>query len=173
VIDPAPTTVQALIQSTTGPGGLAIVLVYSFLIAVALPFPGEIVLAMPLNLGVHPHVELGLLVGTSSLGKSLGALAALRLGHGASRSGLLVRAVGRFPAAVALRDRVLAATVGRYGYLGLTAGLAVPLMPDTALIYAFSALERDYLKFAVATFVGTVARLLAVAGIAAGVLSLT
>ena len=64
MIDPAPTTVQALIQSTTGPGGLAIVLVYSFLIAVALPFPGEIVLAMPLNLGVHPHVELGLLVGT-------------------------------------------------------------------------------------------------------------
>lgn len=173
MIDPVPTTVQALIQTALGVGGLAAVFVYSFLIAVALPFPGEVVIAMPLDLGVHRHVELAVLVATSSFGKSLGAVAALRLGDGASQSGLLVRAFGRFPAAIALRERALSATVGRYGYAGLAVGLAVPLMPDTALIYAFSVIERDYLKVALATFVGTVARLLAVAGLAAGALSLT
>lgn len=173
MIDPAPTTVQALIQTTSGLGGLAVAFVYSFLIAVVLPFPGEVVLAIPLDLGVHRHAELAALVVTSSLGKALGAAAALRIGDGASQSGLLVRAFGQFPAAIAVHDRALAATIGRYGYVGLAAGLAIPLMPDTALIYAFSVIDRNYLKVALATFVGTIARLLAVAGIAVGALSLT
>ena len=47
----------------------------------------------------------------------------------------------------------------RYGYLGLALALSVPGFPDTLSIYAFSVLEEDYMKFAAATFAGSVGRL--------------
>ncbi len=167
-----PPAIQALIQSTSGPVGLAVVLVYSFLVAIALPFPGEVVLAMPLDLGLHPTAELGLLICASAAGKAIGSLIALRLGNGASRSPLFAHALEFFPVLVA-GQRAFVARVREYGYLGLAVGLSIPLMPDTALIYAFSVVETNYLKFALAAFVGTVARLLAVAGLVSGALALT
>lgn len=164
--------VQALVQSTSGPLGLAVVLVYSFLVAIALPFPGEVVLAVPLELGIHPQAELALLIGASAFGKAIGSLVALRLGNGASRSPLFVRVTGRFPA-LAAGERAFVDRVKEYGYLGLATGLAIPLMPDTALIYAFSVVETNYVKFAVAAFVGTAARLVTVAGLVNSALAVT
>ena len=46
-----------------------------------------------------------------------------------------------------------------YGYAGLALALSVPFFPDTLSIYAFTVLEDDYLKFAAATFAGSVGRL--------------
>jgi len=49
--------------------------------------------------------------------------------------------------------------VRRYGYAGMALGLSVPGFPDTLSIYAFSVIEKEYAKFAAATFAGSVGRL--------------
>ncbi|MFC6837015.1 hypothetical protein [Halomarina ordinaria] len=163
-----PPAVQSLLEFSTGPFALFVVLVYSLLVATVLPFPGEVVLAVPLDLGLSHTTELGLLVVVSSLGKAVGSLLALSLRDGATRTSPFVRLYGRVPPWLAARQRALVRRVGDHGYLGLAAGLSVPLMPDTALIYAFTVVETDRLKFALATFVGTVVRLLAVLGVVGG-----
>jgi uncharacterized membrane protein YdjX (TVP38/TMEM64 family) len=48
----------------------------------------------------------------------------------------------------------------------------VPFFPDTLSIYAFAILERDYLRFALATFAGSVGRLLVTVFVVGGTLSL-
>ena len=48
----------------------------------------------------------------------------------------------------------------------------VPFFPDTLSIYAFTVLEENYTKFAVATLVGSVGRLVVVAGVLAPFFSL-
>jgi uncharacterized membrane protein YdjX (TVP38/TMEM64 family) len=48
----------------------------------------------------------------------------------------------------------------KWGYVGLALALCVPGFPDTLSIYAFTVLEEDYVKFALATFAGSVGRLL-------------
>jgi uncharacterized membrane protein YdjX (TVP38/TMEM64 family) len=47
----------------------------------------------------------------------------------------------------------------KYGYVGLALALCVPGFPDTLSIYAVAVLEEDYYKFALATFFGSVGRL--------------
>jgi uncharacterized membrane protein YdjX (TVP38/TMEM64 family) len=56
----------------------------------------------------------------------------------------------------------------RYGYGGLAIALSVPFFPDTISIYAFAILETDYLKFAVATFFGSLGRLAVTVGLFGG-----
>ena len=60
----------------------------------------------------------------------------------------------------------------RWGYLGLAGALCIPGFPDTISIYAFSILETDYLKFALASFAGSVGRLVLVLLLTKGVLSI-
>ncbi|MFD1513085.1 hypothetical protein [Halomarina rubra] len=168
---PVPEVIQALIHEVTGPLGLLVAAVYSLLVAVVLPFPGELVLAIPLDLGFDPMTELALLVVASSIGKAGGSLLALRVGNGA-RTGVFDRLVGNVPSVVSLRESSVVTTMSRYGYLGLGVGLAIPFFPDTAVIYTFSVLEMNYAKFALAAFFGTVARLLAVAGLIGGAMVL-
>jgi membrane protein YqaA with SNARE-associated domain len=50
----------------------------------------------------------------------------------------------------------------KWGYAGLALGLSVPFFPDTVSIYAFAVLEEDDLKFALATFSGSLGRFLVV-----------
>ena len=169
---PVPEVIQALIHEVTGPFGLVVAAVYSLLVAVVLPFPGELVLAIPLDLGFDPLTELALLVVASSVGKAVGSLLALRVGNGA-RTGVFDRLFGQLPTVVSLQNAVPTDLMTRYGYVGLGVGLAIPFLPDTAIIYAFSVLEMNDAKFAVAAFLGTVARLLAVAGIVGGAMALT
>ena len=47
-----------------------------------------------------------------------------------------------------------------YGYVGLAMALCVPGFPDTLSIYAFTVLEEDHVLFGLATFVGSVGRLI-------------
>lgn len=169
-------------SSAAGLLGLVGVFGYSFLVAFILPMPGEVVLAMPIDLGLSPLTTLALVIGVSSLGKAIGSLAALRIGQQAFRFGpietlreYLLGCLYSLPDPLSRsfstvsttieQDNRFVAFVRRYGYVGLALVLAVPLMPDTAVVYAFSAIKIDPIKFAAAAFIGTVLRLLAVVGL--------
>lgn len=151
---------ESAVETATGPVGLAIIAVYSFLIAVVLPLPSEIVLAAPLRLGLSRNANLALIVLVSGLGKAIGSVFAFHIGHEAKQSGPVIRLLrkSRFDV-VARSERKTVKLARKYGYVGLALALCVPFFPDTISIYAFSVLEEDYLKFAGATFVGSVGRL--------------
>lgn len=153
--------VEQTIRTATGPAGLGIVAVYSFLIAFVLPLPSEVVLATPLSLGLPYWVELGLIVLVSGLGKAAGSVFAFHIGQEAKRSGPVVRFLrrSRFDV-VAWSESKTVRLARNWGYVGLALALAVPGFPDTLSIYAFTVLDEDYPKFAVATFAGSVGRLL-------------
>jgi membrane protein YqaA with SNARE-associated domain len=148
------------VARATGPLGLVIIFAYSFLIAFVLPLPSEIVLATPLRLGLPYAVEIGLIMLFSGAGKACGSVLAFAIGQEAKRAGPVVRFLrrSRFDI-VAWSERRTVELARRYGYLGLAMALSIPLFPDTLSIYAFAVLEEDYLKFAAATFFGSVGRL--------------
>jgi len=152
---------EAAVKTATGPPGLLIIAVYSFLIAFVLPLPSEIVLLAPLKLGLPGSVELGLIILVSGLGKAAGSVFAFHIGQEAKESGPVIRALrrSRFDV-VEWSENKTVQLAQRYGYVGLAMALCVPGFPDTLSIYAFSVLEEDYAKFAAATFVGSVGRLL-------------
>ena len=60
----------------------------------------------------------------------------------------------------------------QYGYAGLALALCVPFFPDTISIYAFAVLERDYPKFAAATFIGSLGRLIVTLGVFGGLVTI-
>lgn len=153
------------VRAASGWSGLVIIFVYSVLIAVVLPLPGEIVLVPAvegtLRLGAPTPVEIALVIVVSSIGKALGSVLALSLSSRATRSGPVtrtLRSLGVDP--MEWSRRRIVELVQRYGYVGLAATLMVPAFPDTVLIYAFSVLDLERVKFAIAAFVGTVCRLL-------------
>jgi membrane protein YqaA with SNARE-associated domain len=174
-LDTLESLVAGQLRGTTGPLGLVAVLAYSFLVAFLLPLPGELVLAMPLDLGLSPLGELAVVVVVASAGKALGGLAALGIGRGATTSGPVARLLDALPSSPGAGGGVagrLAGVADRYGYAGLAGALAVPFAPDTAVLYAFSVVNTDAVRFAAAAFVGTTVRLLIVAGVASAVLAL-
>jgi membrane protein YqaA with SNARE-associated domain len=149
--------------TATGPLGLVIIALYSFLIAFALPLPSEIVLppANHLRLGLPLAANLATVMIVSGLGKAGGSVFAFHLGQEAKEYGPILRMVerSRFDVLAWSESKVVQLS-RRYGYAGLALGLTVPGFPDTLSIYAFAVLEEDYLKFALATFAGSVGRLL-------------
>jgi membrane protein YqaA with SNARE-associated domain len=160
---------EAAVARATGPLGLVIIFIYSFLIAFALPLPSEIVLATPLRLGLPYAVEIGIIMLVSGAGKACGSVFAFAIGHQAKEAGPIVRFFerSRFDV-IGWSERRTVGLAQRYGYIGLAMALSVPFFPDTLSIYAFSVLEEDYLKFAAATFVGSVGRLLVTVGLLGG-----
>ncbi|QDX39743.1 YqaA family protein [Salarchaeum sp. JOR-1] len=162
---------QHAVEAATGWGGVFIILVYSFLIAFVLPLPSEVVLVPvctgaavctgTLQLGLPQPIELAIVVVASGLGKAVGSIIALKVGHGASHSGPVINTLRRmgYDPMEWSKQRVVT-LVKKWGYAGLAVGLTVPGFPDTLSIYAFSVIEKDELKFALATFAGSVGRLL-------------
>jgi membrane protein YqaA with SNARE-associated domain len=149
-----------LVETAKGPVGLVLIFVYSFLIAFALPGVSEIVLAAPLEMGLSQHLRLTLIILVSSVGKAMGSVLAFHVGQEAKSSGPVERWIRRSRFDVLeWSERSVVRLGRRFGYLGLAAFLSVPGLPDTLSIYAFAVIETDYLKFAVATFVGSVNRL--------------
>jgi len=166
-------SLRTAVETATGWPGLALVAVYSFLVAFVLPAPSEVVLAAPLDLGLDRPAELGLVVLVSGAAKAAGSVVALRVGAGVTESGPVLRFFER--RGVDLRawsERQTVRLAERYGYVGLALALAVPGFPDTLSIYAFSVLERDYSRFAAATFAGSVGRLLLTAFVVGGAIRL-
>lgn len=152
---------RSAVETATGPAGLLIIAVYSFLIAIVLPLPSEVVLLAPLNLGLSEWMEFLLIILSSGIGKAAGSVLALKLGNEAKEYGPLLRALrrSRFDI-VSWSERRTVSIARQYGYIGLAVALSVPFFPDTISIYAFTVLEDDYLRFAIATFAGSVGRLL-------------
>lgn len=165
-------SMEGAVESATGVVGLAVVFVYSFLIAFLLPLPSEIVLAAPIDLPIPYAAELAIIMVVSGAGKALGSLFAFHLGQEAKESGPVIRFLrrSRFDVVEWSEDKTVE-LARKYGYVGLALALCVPGFPDTISIYAFSVLEEDYLKFALATFAGSVGRLLVFLGLAAGALA--
>jgi membrane protein YqaA with SNARE-associated domain len=151
---------RVAVETATGPAGLVIIAVYSFLIAIVLPLPSEVVLAAPLDLGLGTWGTYALIMVVSGLGKAAGSVVALKIGNEAKEYGPITRALqrSRFDV-VAWSERRTVEIARKWGYIGLAVALSVPFFPDTLSIYAFTVLEEDYPKFAVATFVGSVGRL--------------
>jgi membrane protein YqaA with SNARE-associated domain len=152
--------IQTAVETATGWVGLGIIAVYSFLIAFVLPLPSEVVLFAPLDVGFPWWSELGLIILVSGLGKAAGSVFAFHLGQEAKEAGPIIRFLrrSRFDV-VEWSERQSVAIARKYGYAGLAMALCVPGFPDTISIYAFSILEEDYVKFALATFAGSVGRL--------------
>ncbi|AWB27177.1 VTT domain-containing protein [Halococcoides cellulosivorans] len=157
--------VERSVRTATGPVGLVIVFVYSVAIVVALPTPGELVLAAPLDLGVGHPATLATIVLVSATGKALGSVLALRIGHGVSRSDPVLDLFRRAPIdVVGYSETTTVAIARRYGYVGLAVVLSVPTFPDTLPVYACSVVGSDARRFALATFVGSIGRLVIVLG---------
>jgi membrane protein YqaA with SNARE-associated domain len=170
---------EAAVAAASGWSGLLVIFVYSFLIAFILPLPSEIVLCPvgyvcagnTLGLPLPLPVQVVIVIATSGLGKAAGSLIALYVGHGASHSGPVIRALQRlgFDPMEWSRKRMVSLTK-RYGYVGMAMGLTVPGFPDTLSIYAFSVLEDDYQKFAAAAFAGSAGRLIVTIGAIEGII---
>jgi membrane protein YqaA with SNARE-associated domain len=161
--------------TATGPVGLLLIWLYSFLIAFVLPLPSEVVLppAEALNLGLPVAANYAIVIVVSGLGKAAGSVFAFHIGQEAKQSGPVIRFLrrSRFDVVEWSESKVVQLSK-RFGYIGLAIALSVPGFPDTLSIYAFSVLEEDYLKFAAATFAGSVGRLLITIAVVWGGLSL-
>ena len=156
---------EAIVESATGWPGMGIIFVYSFLIAFVLPGPSEIVLAAPLDLGLPSWANLSSIILTSAIGKAAGSVFAFHIGQEVKRSGPVTRWLRRSRWDVLEWSENRAVRLAqRYGYGGLAIALSVPFFPDTISIYAFAVLDRNYVRFAIATFLGSVGRLLVTVG---------
>jgi membrane protein YqaA with SNARE-associated domain len=163
---------EAFVRRATGWGGLVIIFVYSFLIAFALPGVSEVVLLAPLDLGLPDWARLGVIILVSGLGKALGSVFAFHIGQEAKEAGPIVRALRRSRFNVMEWSEKRTVQIAQdYGYAGLAVALSIPFFPDTLSIYAFAVLEEDYVRFALATFAGSVGRLLLTLALASGVLA--
>ena len=166
---------EEAVCTATGPTGLAIIAVYSFLIAFVLPLPSEVVLvpAETLRLGLSTTGNLVVIILASASGKALGSIVAFHIGQEAKEYGPLVQRIkdSRFDI-VEWSERKTVQIAKRWGYVGLALALCVPFFPDTLSIYAFTVLEEDYLRFGAATFVGSAGRLLVTLALASGTLAL-
>ncbi|WP_208023489.1 YqaA family protein [Halorussus pelagicus] len=149
------------VETTTGWAGLAIIFVYSFLIAFALPGVSEVVLAAPLDLGLSRAGRLALIIVVSGVGKAAGSMLAFHIGQEAKESGPIISFLrrSRFDV-IEWSEKKTVQLAQKWGYVGMALALSVPFFPDTISIYAFAVLEEDYGKFALATFAGSVGRLL-------------
>jgi membrane protein YqaA with SNARE-associated domain len=161
---------ERFVESATGWPGMGIIFTYSFLIAFILPGPSEIVLVAPLDLGLPPWARLSTIMVVSAVGKASGSVLAFHLGQEVKQSGPIIRWLRRSRWDIMeWSERRSVQLAQRYGYGGLALALCVPFFPDTISIYAFSVLERDYVRFAVATFFGSLGRLTLVVGLFGGV----
>lgn len=160
---------EHVVETATGWVGLGIIFVYSFLIAFALPGVSEVVLAAPLDLGLSRVGHLSLIVLISGVGKAAGSVLAFHLGQEVKESGPIIDFLRRSRFDVIEWSENKTVEIARkWGYLGMALALCVPFFPDTISIYAFAILEEDYVKFALATFVGSVGRLVVTLGVVGG-----
>jgi len=163
---------QRLVESATGWLGLGIIFVYSVLITFILPGPSEIVLATPLDIGLPYWVELSIIVLVASVGKAAGSVLAFKVGNGVKHSGPVVSRLRESRVdVIEWSEKRTVEVVKRWGYVGLAMALCVPFFPDTISVYAFAVIEEDDVKFALATFAGSIGRFLIVIGVIGGSLS--
>ncbi|ADB63153.1 SNARE associated Golgi protein-related protein (plasmid) [Haloterrigena turkmenica DSM 5511] len=163
---------EAIVETATGWPGMGVVFVYSFLIAFVLPGPSEIVLVAPLDLGLPSWAELSSIMLVSAIGKAAGSVLAFHIGQEVKQAGPITRWLRQSRWDVLKWSEKRSVRLAQqYGYGGMTVALCVPFFPDTISIYAFAVLETDYVRFAVATFLGSLGRLLVTAGVFGGLVT--
>jgi membrane protein YqaA with SNARE-associated domain len=172
-VGPLDTLMEGAVETATGPVGLVVIFVYSFLIAFALPGVSEVVLAAPLDLGLSTPGRLAVIILVSGVGKAAGSVFAFHLGQEAKHAGPVERWLrnSRFDV-MEWTERRTVQLVQEYGFVGLALALSVPFFPDTLSIYAFAVLADDYTRFALATFAGSVGRLLVTLALVGGTFAL-
>ena len=152
---------EHLVRAAVGWPGLIIIFIYSILIAFILPTPSEIVLAAPLNLNLPYTLETSLIITISAIGKTAGSLLAFKIGQGFKRSNYILNKLKESPIdIIEWTESQTVKVAQKWGYPGLAILLSIPFFPDTVSIYAFSLLENNYIKFAIATFLGSTGRLI-------------
>lgn len=162
-------SVEGLVKTATGWPGMGIIFAYSFLIAFALPGPSEVVLAAPIDVGLSPTGNLASVMLVSATGKAAGSVFAFRIGQEVKHAGPVVRWLRRSRWNVLEWSEKRSVDLAkRFGHAGLAVALSVPFFPDTISIYAFAVLEEDYPRFALATFAGSLGRLLVTLGALTG-----
>lgn len=160
---------EAIVESATGWLGMVIIFVYSFLIAFALPGPSEVVLFAPLDLGLPSWARLSSIMLVSATGKAAGSVLAFHIGQEVVSSGPITRWLRNSRWNILeWSEKRSVGLAQQYGYAGLAMALSVPFFPDTISIYAFAVLERNYTRFAIATFLGSLGRLIITAGFFGG-----
>jgi len=170
VVAGAEAGLEALVESATGWAGMVVVFVY--LIAFALPGPSEVVLAAPIDFGLPRWANVGSIMLVSATGKAFGSVFAFHIGQEVKQSGPVIRWLRRSRWNVVEWSEARSVQLAqRYGYGGLAVALSVPFFPDTLSIYAFAVLERDYTRFAVATFLGSLGRLTVTLALVGGVVA--
>ncbi|WP_049954578.1 YqaA family protein [Halostagnicola larsenii] len=148
---------------------MVIIFVYSFLIAFALPGPSEVVLVAPIDLGLPSWARLSSIMLVSATGKAAGSVLAFHIGQEVASSGPITRWLRNSRWNILeWSEKRSVQLAQQYGYAGLAMALSVPFFPDTISIYAFAVLERNYTRFAIATFLGSLGRLLVTAGFFGG-----
>ncbi|USZ67479.1 VTT domain-containing protein [Halorussus salilacus] len=161
--------VERIVASATGWPGMGVIFVYSFLIAFVLPGPSEVVLVAPVDLGLPQWGNLGAIMLVSAVGKAVGSLFAFHIGQEVKHSGPVTRWLRRSRWNVLEWSEARSVQLAQqYGYGGLAIALSVPFFPDTISIYAFAVLEKNYTRFAVATFLGSLGRLVVTVGFFGG-----
>jgi len=153
--------VTEAVCTATGPAGLVIIGIYSFLITFVLPLPSEIVLPAANHLRISQSIAVNLLIVVlvASVGKSAGSVFAFHIGQEVKQSGRITDWLQRSRFNVLEWSEKKTVQLSRkYGYAGLAMALSIPAFPDTLSVWAFSVLEEDYLKFAAATFTGSIGR---------------
>ncbi len=176
LIGPDFSAVETAVRTATGVSGLLLILLYSFLIAFVLPLPSEVVLIpgyAGMGFALPSSVQFSLVILVSAIGKAAGSVLAFHLGQEAKQAGPVVRYLRQSRFEIVEYSEKRAVELAReYGYAGLALALCVPGFPDTISIYAFAVLERDYYRFAVATFAGSVGRLVVTMGVAGSAVSI-
>lgn len=160
------------VESSSGILSLVAVAVYSFLIAVVLPLPSEVVLAASVGVDLPQWLNLTIIIIVSGTAKAAGSVFAHRIGQEAKHSDPVLRAFERTGLDVrGWSERQTTKLAKRYGYGGLAIALSVPFFPDTVSIYAFSLLSEDYHKFALATLIGSAGRLVVTLALVGGAIA--
>ncbi|QRV17714.1 YqaA family protein [Haloterrigena salifodinae] len=163
---------EAVVETATGWPGMAVIFAYSFLIAFVLPGPSEIVLIAPLDLGLPSWAQLSSVMLVSAIGKAVGSVLAFHIGQEVKQAGPVTRWLRQSRWDVLQWSEKRSVQLAQqYGYGGMAIALSVPFFPDTISIYAFAVLETDYVRFAAATFLGSLGRLLVTAGVFGGLVT--
>lgn len=135
------------------------IFIYSVSVALVLPTPGEVVLSFSLP----PHnLPLILIIVISAIGKTLGSYLAYFIVRQTLESGVFSQINKKYNPFHKLTESLRRKTlvlVHDFEEGGLTLLLAIPGLPDTISVYAFSTIETSRKKFILIVFLASLARL--------------
>jgi len=138
---------------------LAGIFVYSVSVALILPTPGEVVLSFSLP---PYHLSVHFIIFISAIGKTLGSYLAYFIVRRTLQTSIFSEISRKYNPFQAITDNLRKKTlviVHNFEEVGLALLLAIPGLPDTVSVYAFSAIETSRKRFISIVFPASVIRL--------------